>query len=78
MPTGAGETNLTPKDSGDLDSQVGESRALMVYQRAVRSFHVVSAHHRWLDTEIFLINADGTGLRRLTNIVGVDGSPNVR
>ena len=28
--------------------------------------------------EVFVMNADGTGVRRLTWTIGVDGSPRVR
>jgi Tol biopolymer transport system component len=31
-----------------------------------------------LDTEVFVMNADGSDAQRLTNVVGVDGSPRVR
>jgi hypothetical protein len=31
-----------------------------------------------LDTEIFVMNPDGTGVTRLTNVIGVDGSPHAR
>jgi Tol biopolymer transport system component len=31
-----------------------------------------------LDTEVFVMNADGSGVRRLTYSVGMDGSPRRR
>ena len=31
-----------------------------------------------LDTEIFIMNTDGTGITRLTNSIGMDGSPRAR
>jgi Tol biopolymer transport system component len=74
---GSGQTNLTPKNAGDLDSD-WVSRA-PTWSTTGRQIYFMSFRpSTGLDTEIFLMNADGTGLTRLTNSIGMDGSPRVR
>jgi TolB protein len=69
--------NLTPKDQGDLDSQ-WVSRAPSWSTTGRQIYFMSSRPSTDLDTEIFIMNADGTGLTRLTRTIGVDGSPNAR
>jgi Tol biopolymer transport system component len=74
---GSGQTNLTPKDVGDLDSHwVSRAPSWSTTGRQIyfMSFRPSTA----LDTEIFIMNWDGTGLARITDSIGVDGSPNSR
>jgi Tol biopolymer transport system component len=74
---GSAQTNLTPKGAGDLDSQ-WVSRAPSWSTTGRQIYFMSSRPSTGLDTEVFIMNADGTGLMRLTNTVGVDGSPNAR
>lgn len=74
---GSFPTNLTPKDPGDLDSQ-WVSRAPSWSTTGRQIYFMSSRPSTGLDTEIFIMNADGTGLTRLTETIGVDGSPNAR
>ena len=74
---GSGQTNLTPKDPGDLDSQ-WVSRAPSWSTTGRQIYFMSSRPSTGLDAEIFIMNADGTDLTRLTNTIGVDGSPNAR
>jgi Tol biopolymer transport system component len=74
---GSGQTNLTPKDAGDLDTQ-WVSRAPSWSTTGRQIYFMSSRPGTGLDTEILIMNADGTGLMRLTNTIGVDGSPNAR
>ncbi len=74
---GSGQTNLTPKDSGDLDSQ-WVSRAPSWSTTGRQIYFMSFRPSTGLDTEIFVMNADGTGLTRLTDSIGVDGFPHSR
>jgi Tol biopolymer transport system component len=74
---GAGQTNLTPKNPGDLDTD-WVSRAPSWSTNGRHIFFMSSRPSTNLDTEIFVMNPDGTGVQRLTNAVGVDGSPRGR
>ena len=56
---------------------MGQPRSGMVRQRPAHLFHVVQAS-TGLDTELFVMSADGSGVTRLTHVVGVDGSPRPR
>jgi TolB protein len=69
--------NLTPKNAGDADSD-WISRAPSWSTTGREIYFMSSRPSTGLDTEIFLINADGTGLARLTNSIGMDGSPRGR
>lgn len=74
---GSGQRNLTPKTPGDLDSD-WISRAPSWSTTGRQIYFMSSRPSTGLDTEIFLINSDGTGLARLTNSIGMDGSPSAR
>jgi len=74
---GTNPVNLTPKPQAD--SAVEWLSRAPSWSTNGRQIYFMSFRPSTAgDTEIYLVNADGTGLRRLTNIVGVDGSPNVR
>jgi TolB protein len=74
---GGGQTNLTPKDAGDADSD-WISRAPSWSRNGRQIFFMSSRPATGLDTELFMINLDGSGLTRLTHSIGVDGSPRGR
>ena len=74
---GGGQTNLTPKRAGDPDSD-WISRAPSWSGNGRHIFFMSSRPDTGRDTEIFVMNADGTGVTRLTHSVGVDGSPHGR
>jgi Tol biopolymer transport system component len=74
---GSGQSNLTPKHPADLDadwcsrapswSTDGREIYFMSFRPATQG-----------DAEIFVMNADGTAVRRLTYTIGTDGSPRTR
>ena len=74
---GSGPTNLTPKAPGDADAD-WTSRAPSWSSNGRHIFFMSFRPSTGLDTEIFVMNADGSGLTRLTNAIGVDGSPRGR
>ena len=74
---GSGQTNLTPKDPGDADSD-WVSRAPSWSTNGHQIYFMSSRPGTALDTEVLRIEADGTGLTRITNSIGVDGSPRAR
>ena len=74
---GSEQTNLTPKDPGDLDVRLGQPCARLVKERTPDLLHVIAAEHR-ARHRTFIINADGTGPTRLTSSIGMDGSPRAR
>lgn len=74
---GEGQTNLTPKEAGDVDSD-WVSRAPSWSMNGRNIFFMSSRPSTGLDTELFMINLDGSGLTRLTQSTGVDGSPRGR
>jgi Tol biopolymer transport system component len=74
---GSDQRNLTPKDPGDADSD-WISRAPSWSASGREIFFMSSRPATGLDTEIFVMNADGTDVRRLTSSVGMDGSPRSR
>jgi TolB protein len=74
---GSGQTNLTPKGPGDADSD-WTSRAPSWSSNGRHIFFMSFRPSTGLDTEIFVMNGDGSGLTRLTNSIGVDGSPRGR
>jgi Tol biopolymer transport system component len=74
---GSGQTNLTPKDAGDVDSD-WISRAPSWSKNGRQIYFMSSRPRTGLDTEIFIMNWDGSGATRLTNSIGVDGSPRSR
>jgi len=74
---GSSTTNLTPKEPGDLDSD-WISRAPSWSTTGRQIYFMSSRPSTGLDTEIFIMNSDGTGATRLTSTVGMDGSPRSR
>jgi TolB protein len=74
---GKGQTNLTPKDPSDLDAD-WISRAPSWSTPGRQIYFMSSRPSTGLDTEIFIMNADGSATTRLTNSVGMDGSPRSR
>jgi len=74
---GSEQTNVTPKDPGDLASD-WVSRAPAWSMNGRQIYFMSSRPSTGLDTELFMINADGSDLTRLTNSIGMDGSPRGR
>ena len=74
---GSQQTNLTPKDPGDLEAQWC-SRAPSWSANGQEILFMSFRPSTGGDTEVFVMNADGTDVRRLTNSPGVDGSPRAR
>jgi Tol biopolymer transport system component len=74
---GTNQVNLTPKNPGDLDSDwISRAPAWSTTGRQI--YFMSSRPATGLDTEIFIMNADGTGATRLTDSVGMDGTPRSR
>jgi len=74
---GSQQMNLTPKDPGDLDSD-WISRAPSWSANGRQIYFMSSRPSTGLDTEIFVVNSDGTGTTRITHRIGMDGSPRSR
>jgi Tol biopolymer transport system component len=74
---GSGQRNLTAKNLGDVDAD-WISRAPSWSRTGHEIYFMSSRPSTGLDTEIFIMSADGTGTTRLTNSIGTDGSPRVR
>jgi Tol biopolymer transport system component len=74
---GSDQRNLTPKDPGDLDSD-WISRAPSWSTNGRQIYFMSSRPGTGLDTEIFVMDLDGTGATRITNAIGMDGSPRSR
>jgi len=74
---GGNQVNLTPKDPGDLASE-WLSRAPSWSTNGRHVYFMSYRPSTGGDTEIFVMNRDGTGLQRLTSVIGVDGSPRAR
>lgn len=74
---GEAQTNLTPKDPGDLNEH-WVSRAPSWSRNGRQIYFMSSRPSTGFDTELFVINRDGSGLTRLTYSIGVDGSPRGR
>ena len=74
---GSGQTNLTPKDPQHLSS-VWNSRAPSWSKNGRQIYFMSFRPDTQGDTEIFVMNADGSGLERLTTSGGVDGNPRTR
>ena len=74
---GSDQRNLTPKSAGDADAD-WISRAPSWSTTGRQIYFMSSRPATGLDTEVFIMNADGTGTTRLTNSIGMDGSPRVR
>lgn len=74
---GTGQQNLTPKNPGDLDSE-WNSRAPCWSMNGRYIYFMSSRPSTGFDTEIFVMNSDGSSPIRLTYTIGVDGSPQTR
>ena len=64
-------------DTNDLDSD-WISRAPSWSTNGREIYFMSSRPSTGLDTEIFVMNLDGAGATRLTNSIGMDGSPRSR
>ena len=74
---GSGQRNLTPKNSVDADTDwISRAPSWSTTGRLI--YFMSSRPSTGLDTEIFMVNSDGTGTFRLTNVIGMDGSPRAR
>jgi len=74
---GSNPVNLTPKNPGDLDSD-WVSRAPSWSTTGRQIYFMSLRPSTGLDVEVFIMNSDGSGVVRLTNSVGMDGSPRSR
>jgi len=74
---GSQQTNLTPKDPLDSAAQWC-SRAPSWSANGQEILFMSSRPSTGGDTEVFVMNADGSNVRRLTNSPGADGSPRAR
>ena len=74
---GSDQRNLTPKDAGDADSD-WISRAPAWSTNGRQIYFMTSRPSTGLDTEVFVMNLNGTGATRLTHSIGMDGSPRSR
>jgi len=74
---GSDQTNLTPKHPGDLDADWC-SRAPSWSTNGRQIYFMSFRPATQGDAEVFVMNADGTGVQRLTYSVGTDGSPRTR
>lgn len=74
---GSGPRHLTPKNAGDADSD-WVSRAPAWSSTGRQIYFMSSRPSTGLDVELFVMNADGSGQTRITNTIGMDGSPRAR
>jgi Tol biopolymer transport system component len=74
---GSNQRNLTPRRTEDADAD-WVSRAPSWSTNGRHIFFMSFRPSTGLDTEIFVMNPDGTGVTRLTHSIGVDGSPRGR
>ena len=74
---GSNQRNLTPKNPGDLDGD-WISRAPSWSTSGRQIYFMSFRPSTGLDTEIFVMNWDGSGATRLTHSIGMDGSPRAR
>jgi Tol biopolymer transport system component len=74
---GSNQRNLTPKNPADLDSD-WISRAPSWSTTGRQIYFMSSRPSTGLDTEIFIMNSDGTGATPVTQSIGMDGSPRSR
>jgi Tol biopolymer transport system component len=74
---GSDQRNLTPKNPADLDGD-WISRAPSWSTTGRQIYFMSSRPSTGLDTEIFIMNSDGTGATRITHSIGMDGSPRSR
>jgi len=74
---GGNQVNLTPKAAADSPSEwLSRAPSWSTDGREVyfMSFRPATGG----DTELFVMNSDGSGVQRLTFMIGVDGSPRAR
>lgn len=74
---GANQVNRTPRDAGDLASD-WLSRAPSWSTSGRHIYFMSFRPSTGGDTEVFMMNHDGSDVRRLTWTIGVDGSPHAR
>jgi len=74
---GTGQVNLTPKDPGDIDAD-WNSRAPSWSANGRQIYFTTFRPSTGLDTEIFVMNADGSAPTNVTNNPGTDADPHVR
>ena len=74
---GSGQVNRTPKNPADSDGD-WVSRAPSWSTTGMQIYFMSSRPSTGLANDIFIMNPDGGGLHRLTNTIGVDGSPRGR
>lgn len=74
---GRNQVNLTPRDAGDSDSD-WLSRAPSWSTNGREIYFMSFRPSTGGDMEVFVMNADGSGVRRLTWTIGIDGSPRAR
>jgi Tol biopolymer transport system component len=74
---GGNQVNLTPKAPGDSASE-WLSRAPAWSTNGRQIYFMSFRPSTGGDTEVFVMNQDGSGVRRLTFMLGVDGSPHAR
>lgn len=73
----SGQVNLTPKDPNDVDT-AWMSRAPSWSKNGQRIYFTSFRPDTQGDTEIFVMNADGTDVQRLTRSAGVDAHARAR
>ena len=74
---GGNPINLTPKAPNDSSSD-WLSRAPSWSTNGHEIYFMSFRPSTGGDTEVFVMNSDGSDVRRLTNVIGVDGSPRAR
>jgi Tol biopolymer transport system component len=74
---GSNQVNLTPKATADSPGE-WLSRAPAWSTNGRQIYFMSFRPSTGGDTEVFVMNADGSGVRRLTYMLGVDGSPHAR
>ena len=74
---GSNQVNLTPRDGADSNSE-WMSRAPSWSTDGRHIYFMSFRPSTGGDTEVFMMNLDGSGVQRLTGTIGVDGSPRAR
>jgi len=74
---GSGQTNLTPKDPTVIDAD-WNSRAPSWSNTGHQIYFTGFRPSTGLDTEIFVMNDDGSGQTNITNSLGTDADAHVR
>ncbi len=73
---GSGQTNLTPRDLTDTNSAWCSRAPAWTRNGEILFMSFRPAHAG--NNEIYVMNADGTGATRLTDVAGEDGGPRAR